>query len=396
MRYPKEIVTCVEKDTFYMEERFSLPATTREKEEEEEAREWNREHPDNRKLVKKTNPPLMIFQPSAGFKCTVINENRQPSDATILVGDMSNVIVKSKIMYEEEMKHQMLGGKDPMQELMEQVKAMKSVPVFSHGPYAGREITRKFFESDYDKAAMKDYWQELKAEAKTNPACEKELNAIRDASRAEIANVDLAYSVKMSMGTGFRGLTPADYLTQNPANRDAFIRQLDYIKKQAEKPGNYQAMNQKQAKAMTAALQLFDAGKLGNKQSGKSAVVLYESSTKINPYTSGTRPDGKHHCSRMMITWTVGDPRPVCVEIETFYADIKRDDKGLFQFVGSTIDSRIVNRKYMTADFWNFQVCRVVDAAIQSYLTSNMPRARQMAMDAERKNIEAAKQSGAA
>ena len=48
MRYPKEIVSCVEKDTFYMEERFSLPATTREKEEEEEAREWNREHPDNR------------------------------------------------------------------------------------------------------------------------------------------------------------------------------------------------------------------------------------------------------------------------------------------------------------------------------------------------------------
>lgn len=406
MNYPKEIAANVEKQTFYIEDRLGYPTSVKKAEEAEQNREWNKQHPNEIRKPTKANAPLMVFEPTAGFKLTIINEERKAADATISVEDMSNIIAQSKVLYEEETRKKLYHSADTeMDQILRLLKEMgkkEEAVRFSHGQFAGKR-PEDVLSGEYDHEAMKAYWKELKDGIAEHPEYKQELEAIRDACRKEekIPDEEMAYNTRLTMGSKFRGLTPAEFLQKNPDSRGAFVQQMNYIKGLAEKPGAYQESNRKQLRAMTAALKLFDAGRLTGakpqeKSSSTAAYVLYESPVKVNPYPGGTRADGKHHCSRVKISWKQGDPRQVCVEIQTFYAHMKKNAQGLFQYLPDTKDDDIINRNYLTADWWNFHVVQIIGADIQSFLMSNFPTCRREAYAAEARNIEASRKANGA
>lgn len=405
MNYPKEIAANVEKQTFYIEDRLGYPTSVKKAEEAEQNREWNKQHPNEIRKPTKANAPLMVFEPTAGFKLTIINEERKAADATISVEDMSNIIAQSKVLYEEETRQKLYhGAQTQMDQILHMLESMthKEEEIhFSHGPFAGK-LPKDVLSGEYDHNAMKTYWTELKENLPTHPEYQKELDAIREACKKDekIPDEEMAYNTRLTMGSKFRGLTPVEFLQKNPDSRGAFVQQMNYVKGLAEKPGAYQENNRKQLRAMVAALKLFDAGKLTDskpqeKKSGAS-YVLYESPIKVNPYPGGTRADGKHHCSRIKISWRQGDPRQVCVEIQTFYAHMKKNAQGLFQYLPDTKDDDVINRNYLTASWWNFHVVQIIGADIQSFLMYNFPACRKEAYAAEARNIEASKKANGA
>ncbi len=90
----------------------------------------------------------------------------------------------------------------------------------------------------------------------------------------------IAYTTVLSMGTGLKGKTPAQVLTENGKNKDKLISQIDFL---SQKVKEYPA-NQTQIDAIREAIALFDAKKLAATtapaESAERAVTVYEANFK--------------------------------------------------------------------------------------------------------------------
>ncbi|MDO4647043.1 MAG: hypothetical protein Q4B26_00235 [Eubacteriales bacterium] len=154
-----------------------------------------------------------------------------------------------------------------------------------------------------------------------------------------------AYTVKIfSLG----GRTPAEILNTD-GGEEMLRKQREFLAGKTSDP-KYGQMNQRQVAAIDAALNLKGQGGLKTVKNDAKQIILYKSSIHVNPYQ--TRADGKHPCNQIEIIWTIGDKRQVNLHIRNFFADMKTDEKGLNQFVASTICDDVNNSVRVEAESW--------------------------------------------
>lgn len=175
-----------------------------------------------------------------------------------------------------------------------------------------------------------------------------------------------AYTVRFRMGD-LKGLSPAEVLAQKSDGERVLQGQKRFLEQNVSK---YPA-NQKIINAIDDAFKLKRQNALQGAKTQPQSVFtpfkVYGTPIKVNSYKK--RNDEKCLCTRILINWTIGDKRSLCVEIENFWANIAKDEKtGLIHYLGDTIDqsSHVKNVVYLTSDWWN-QTMHIIEANMRMF-----------------------------
>lgn len=171
-----------------------------------------------------------------------------------------------------------------------------------------------------------------------------------------------AYTVKFTMGE-FKGKTPAAVVMEDPeGNRGKLREHYEFLQRNADK----YPLNKKIMDAITNAYELLSAGKLEAKTEATNQAVIF------TIYKPGRRPlvrkeqapgSPNKFVYDISVIANLGSKYPVQVEIQNYYAPVKKTESGLYNVETSNMDPNSLKKisAYMTMKDWNRLIYAIAD-----------------------------------
>lgn len=152
LKYPLEVAKSVEKQTFYINLRFSRQTLKKAKKDE--------------MAGKKTNMPFMIFDNMSMAEFVLIGEDKVCTKFSIRISDLYNLLDISKYMYSKELESRLLTGNlNQNQNKSMEIEAEKSAAyslTFQMGRLAGKTPAQVLMEKDGEQRliAQREYLEQ--------------------------------------------------------------------------------------------------------------------------------------------------------------------------------------------------------------------------------------------
>lgn len=163
-----------------------------------------------------------------------------------------------------------------------------------------------------------------------------------------------AYTVRLRGGNITNGKTAAEVLAENPANRDALLKQRDWYASKASDP-RYGAGNAQMMDAINEAVYLFDTGQLNLTSARSSSIEIYK---KVKtPNNKKTDQRGLTECRSLAILYRPGEEMAFQIEIMNCMAP------PLNRSVGANLSQARDKKSFvmtMTEEEWNYCVTEAV------------------------------------
>lgn len=143
LKYPLEVAKSVEKQTFYINLRFSRQMIENAKK--------------NEKAGKKTNMPFMIFDNMSMAEFVLIGEDKSCTKFSIKIPELYNLLDASKFMYKKELEYRFL-NKNDVSEQNKMVENNRSSPaytlIFQLGNMKGKTPAQIVAEKDGEQRLL--------------------------------------------------------------------------------------------------------------------------------------------------------------------------------------------------------------------------------------------------